>query len=193
MKTLLTGIFAMLITSVALASGNLKVNLATNDSELAVVEISNAEMVNYEIELFDEVGNKLYEMNTQAPRSELKKRYDFSNLEDGVYWYHVRTDNEEVSKKFSLSYGEIEVMDIRKTIDPYFHQDGENVKLSYLNYEKENVSLYIYDNRTLLKKVKLGNDLAIHKGLDLSQLNRGEYKIVLTNDFDIYEHRVVIN
>ena len=45
MKTLLTGIIAMLITSVALASGNLKVNIATNDSELAVVEISNVEMV----------------------------------------------------------------------------------------------------------------------------------------------------
>jgi hypothetical protein len=193
MKTLFVAILAMLAASVATASGNLKVNMANNENDLAIVEISNTEMVHYEIELLDEVGNTVYEMETEAPRNELKKRYDFSNLENGTYWYYVRIDGEEVSKKLSIEYGEAKVMDIRKTAEPYFHQDDNMIKLSYLNFENENIKLYIYDNNTLLEEASLGKDMAIHKALDLSALNSGEYKLVLTNEFNIYEHSVVID
>ncbi|WP_319499913.1 hypothetical protein [uncultured Draconibacterium sp.] len=193
MKTLFVGIFAMLITSVAMASGNLKVNMADSESDATVMKISNSEMVNYEIELHDAWGNQIYEMNTEIPRSEINKRYDFSNLENGTYWYSVKTGDEEIRKQLSINYGEVEVVDVRKTVDPYFHQEGDQVKFTYLNYESENIILYVYDNNTLLEEVNLGKDFTIHKMVNLSDLNAGEYDIVLTNEYDIYEHSVVID
>ncbi|WP_319479613.1 T9SS type A sorting domain-containing protein [uncultured Draconibacterium sp.] len=193
MKTLFVGIFAMLITSVAMASGNLKVNMADSDSEATVMNISNSEMVKYEIELQDAWGNQIYEMNTEIPRSEINKHYDLSNLENGTYWYSVKTGDEEIRKQLSINYGEVEVMDVRKTVDPYFHQEGDQVKFTYLNYESENIKLYVYDNNTLLEEVSLGKDFTIHKMVNLSDLNAGEYDIVLANDYNIYEHSVVID
>ncbi|QIA06852.1 hypothetical protein [Draconibacterium halophilum] len=193
MKTLFVGIFAMLITSVAMASGNLKVNMTDNESETTVMEITNAEVVNYEIELTDAWGNKIYEMNTEIPRGDFEKRYDLSGLENGTYWYFVRTGDEEVSKQLSVEYGDVEVMSMRKTVDPYFHQVGEKVNLTYLNYENEKINLYVYENSTLLKEISLGNEFTIHKRIDLSDLNPGEYSVVLTNEMDIYEESIVIN
>ncbi|AHW61893.1 hypothetical protein SAMN05444285_12222 [Draconibacterium orientale] len=193
MKTLFVGILAMFTVSVAMASGNLKVNMADSESEATVMKISNSEMVNYEIKLEDAWGNQIYEMNTEIPRSEINKRYDLSNLENGMYWYSVKTGDEEIRKQLSVNYGEVEVMDVRKTVDPYFYQDGDQIKLTYLNYESEDIRLYVYDNNTLLKEVALGKDFTIHKAIDFSDLNDGEYDVVLTNDYNIYENRVIIN
>ena len=194
MKTLFVGLMAMLSVSVAFASGNLKVNLASNNPEAAVVEITNSKMVNYEIGLFDQYGNKLYKMETKVPKSELKKRYDFSNLEDGVYWYTVKIDNEKVTKQLSIKNGAIEVIDVRKFVEPYIQHNAEHVDLSLLNYEKENVKLYVYDkNRTVLAETELGNDFSIHKRLDLSELRPGYYELVIANDYDVYQHSLRVD
>ncbi|WP_163324959.1 hypothetical protein [Draconibacterium mangrovi] len=192
MKTLFVGIIAMCVASVAMASGNLRVNMEANENEATVVEISSGEMVHFEIELTDEYGNSIYEMNSEVPRSEMEKRYDFSALDNGTYWYYVRTGDEEIRKQLSIEYGEVEVMDVRKTVEPYFFQEGDQIILSYLNFENENINLYVYENNTLLTEVALGKDFAIHKAIDLSKLNYGEYEVVLTNENDIYEHSVVI-
>ena len=183
----------MCVASVAMASGNLRVNMEANENEATVVEISSGEMVHFEIELTDEYGNSIYEMNSEVPRSEMEKRYDFSALDNGIYWYSVRTGDEEIRKQLSIEYGEVEVMDVRKTVDPYFFQEGDQIKLSYLNFENENINLYVYENNTLLTEVALGKDFAIHKAIDLSKLNYGVYEVVLTNENDIYEHSVVID
>ncbi|HYQ58132.1 MAG TPA: T9SS type A sorting domain-containing protein [Draconibacterium sp.] len=193
MKTLFVGLVATCLVSVAGATGNLKVDMAANETDVTVVEISTNQMVNYEIELFNELGDRVYEMKTEIPRSELKKKYDFSDLENGNYWYYVRTDKEQIRKKLAIEYGNVAVMEIRKTADPYFIRDGDMIKLSYLNFENEPIKLYVYDNYNLLEEVSLGEDLAINKAIDLSKLDRGEYNIVLTNEFNVYEHNVLID
>ena len=194
MKTTFLVMIATLAASVVMASGNLKVNLVSNDSQAALVEISNAKMVNYEIELTDEFGNQLYSMETEAPRSELKKRYDFSNLEDGTYWYSVKINDEQITKRLAIENGKVEVADIRKTVDPYFQQEGDMIKLSFLNFENENIKMYVYDeNDKLLTEANLGNGFSIHKGVNLADLNPGTYELVLTNDYEVFQHRIELD
>nr|WP_319510780.1 hypothetical protein [uncultured Draconibacterium sp.] len=193
MKTLFVGLFAMLVASVAMATGNLRVNMEAGEADATIVEISSGEMQYFEIELTDRYGNSIYQMDTEIPRAELEKRYDFSDLDDGTYWYYVRTGDEEISKQLTIEYGEVEVKDVRKTVDPYFHQEGDQIKLSYLNFENENIKLYVYENKTLLEEVALGKDFKIHKAIDLSDLNSGVYDVVLTNAINIYEYSVVID
>lgn len=194
MKTIFLVMIATLAANVAMASGNLKVNLATNESDAALVEITNTKMVNYEINLFDEYGNRLYSMETEAPRNEIKKRYDFSNLEDGDYWYTVKIDKEEITKRLSIENGQVEVADMRKSVEPYFHRDGDMIKLSFLNFENDNVKMYVYDeNNALLTEADLGNAFAIHRGVNLADLNPGIYDVVLANDYQVYQHRVELD
>jgi len=194
MKTIFVAAIAILATNVAMASGNLKVNLASNASESATVEITNSKMVNYEIQLLDEKNNLIYSMETEAPREALTKRYDFSQLEDGSYLYIVKTNNEKVMKHLELRGGEVAVIDIRKTLEPFIIQHDDMIKLSYLNFENENIKMYVYDqNHKLLSENELGNEFAINKGISLSNLNSGTYELVLTNEQDVFHHEVKID
>lgn len=189
MKTILVIIIATLVTNVAIASGNLKVNFATSATEETVVEISNTQLSDFEIEVKDVYGTELYSMKTEAPRDDFKKRYDFSELEDGIYIYSVKIDKEKVTKQFEIDGGEISVMNIRKDVEPVFHRDGDMIKLSALNFQQEDVRLYVYDsNMQLLNEADLGSDMAIHQAIDVSDLRYGNYSLVLANDVEVYEH-----
>jgi len=189
MKTIFLVMIAALVSSVAMADGNLKAELSANDSEAAVMEISTVEMVHFEIELINDRGLELYSMETDAPRSELTKRYDFSNLEDGNYWYSVLTNNERITKQLELKDGKVHVLDIRKTLDPHFQHEGDMIKMSFLNFEKENIKMYVYDeNNNLLEEADLGNEFAIHKGVNLSELYPGRYDLVIANDIETFQH-----
>lgn len=202
-KMIFTLAIAAFVVNAAHASGNLKVNLASNDVDLTVVEISNAivnsesisnaTMNKVEFEVIDSSGNNLYRMKTTKSSPDFNKRYDFSELEDGIYWYSVRMDKEEVTKKFAIDDGVVEVLDIRKTLEPYFVQDEDFLKISYLNYENENINLYVYDsNNSLLAEANLGRDFSINKAVRLSDLRYGDYAVVITNKNDVYEHQVAI-
>lgn len=194
LKKLFLGIFAILFASAAFASGNLQVNLLSNDTESAIVEISNAKMVNYEIKLVDEYGDRLYSMKTKAPQNELKKRYDLTALEDGVYWYTVKIDKEKITKQLEIKNGVVEVVDIRKSVEPYIQLKDNYVDLSMLNYGEEDIKIYVYDDRSsLIDKAELGNDFSIHKRVNLSELRPGSYDLVVANDYDVFHHNVMID
>ena len=134
---------------VVLASGNLKVNVVSNEADLTVVEISNFKMSNFEIEVTDEYGEYLYEMKTKAPVNEFKKRYDFSGLEDGIYWYSVKIDKEKITKKLEIENGKVDVLEISKVVEPFFVQHDDLLKFSILNFQQEDVKLFVYgpDNK----------------------------------------------
>jgi len=193
-KTILLVIIATFTAGAAFASGNLKVKLVSNERDAAVVEITNSKIADYEIQLFDENSNLIYSMETEAPIEDLTKRYNLSGLEDGNYLYIVKTNLEKVTKHLAIEDGQVHVMDIRKTLSPYIYQQDDLVKVSYLNFENENIKMYVYSqNGKLLSENELGNEFAIHKGIRLSDLNPGTYELVLANDYDVYNHFVEID
>ncbi len=198
MKTVKT-IFAMCVMLFAVGTvygsgaGGLKVNMNTNDAELTTVEISNLAVSAIEIDIRDAFGERLYSMKTEAPRSTLNKRYDFSQLEDGTYWYRVKVDKEATTKRLLVENGEITVVDIRKTIEPFYVMEDGMLKVTYMNPQLENIKLAVYDkNDQLVAEKHLGKAFAIHKAIDFSDVRFGAYDVVLVNEFDVFEHTVSV-
>lgn len=192
-KTIFAGLFMVLLSGVVIASGNLRVNIESKDADATLVEMSSTKMSNFEVGVTDSFGEKLYSSKLVAPAKSLKKRYDFSGLEDGVYWFKVKIDNETKTSKFEMKDGNVTVLDVRKSEEPTFIHKDEKLQLTYLNHQKEDVKVYVYDSkRTLLAKAELGDDFAIHRELDLSKLRYGNYEIVVTNDLDVYEHQISV-
>lgn len=194
-KKIFAVIFGLAISGAVLASeaGNLKVNMASSEAKATFVEISSTKVSNFEIEVMDAYGETLYEMKTEAPASGLNKRYDFSQLEDGVYSYSVKIDKERKVQTFEVDNGQITVINSRKSIDPYFKYENDMVKFSYLNPQGEDVKLYVYDNNNqLLAEAELGNAFSIQRAIDFSDKRWGDYSVVLTNDFDVHEFDVSI-
>ena len=193
MKTVVLFLVATLMAGGAMASGNLKVNFASNDADVTVVEITNAKLSDYEIEISDEYGYELYSMETIAPIGTLSKKYDFSGLDNGIYWYKVKTDKETKTSRIQVDNGTVEVLDIRKSVEPVFKMEDNKLKFSFLNFPEEDVKLYVYDaNNKVLAEEKLGNGFAINKAIDLSELVYGDYEVVIANDADIFSYQVSV-
>ena len=199
MKTL-KAIFATLIAvftvSAVSASGGLNVNVSDSETnaDVTVVDISTATMSTFEIEIMDIYGDNIYSMETEAPRNSLTKKYDFSAMENGEYWYSVKIDNEKILKKIKIEDGNAEVLNVRKTVEPHFKMDEKTLKISFLNPQLEKVKLYVYDeNNNLLMESNLGTDFSIHQAVSFSDLKYGDYDVVIANDLDVYEYNVSLN
>jgi predicted ATP-grasp superfamily ATP-dependent carboligase len=196
MKTVKTTLVVLIVSifgNLAFASGNLNVNFKKASADLTEVEISNTKVSNFEIELRDEFGDQLYKMKSVTPKNMLQKKYDFTGLDNGIYFYTVKIDKEKVTKTIEIKNDNVNVLNIRKSVEPYIAQAGETIKLSLLNPGNESIQLFVYDSSNqLLTEAKLGNEAAIHKMVDLSDLNKGSYSLVLANDVDIFEHNFSI-
>lgn len=188
--TLLVAVFTILATAV-FASGNLKVNMSKTNSKNALVEASNANFNKFVIELKDEFGEMIFSKETEV-QADYKKEYNFSRLGDGTYFLEINHGNEYLRKRFELKNGEVEVISQRKVVNPVFIQKGDEVKMSYLNFPHDEMSVYVYDDSDLLHEQKFKTEFAVHKSIDLSELRPGDYRIVFASGFDIFEHDVTV-
>jgi hypothetical protein len=184
---------AVLSTTFAFASGGLKVDMGTTENKVTPVEISSVRFSQFEIALTDEFGKSIYLDKTKAPVNKYKKNYNFENLEDGVYWFSVKVDNESTLNKLNVKDGKVTILEERKSVTPHFNEVDRMLKISFLNPQKENVKLFVYDRaKTLLAEASLGNEFAIHRAVDLSKLKFGDYEVVISNDMDIYEYQLTV-
>lgn len=187
MKIILALVVAGLTGSSAMASGNLKVNIASGSKEMAEVEISNVKMSIFEIDVKNEKGDVVFYKETKVPSTNYKRNYDFSRLDDGTYYFTVKIDNETTETKFEIDNGQVNVIDERKVVDPVFIVNNNQLKLSYLNFEQENSRLIVYDRfRNTVYEKDLKPEFVTQHGLDFSKAPRGNYEVVLSSGNEVH-------
>lgn len=133
-KTIFAALIAIITVNVAMASGagNLKVNMKSSVDDFTSVEISSAMVSHFEIEVTEAYGEEIYSMETTAPLSSYKKKYNFSELEDGTYWHSVKINKESTVNKFQVTNGNVEILEARKSIEPFFKFENNKLQISYL-------------------------------------------------------------
>lgn len=196
MKTIKTiSKLAMLFAFVAfantlMASGNLKVNILPLTSETAVVAISNTTASNFQISIENEKGETIYYKETGADNKDYRKVFDFSNLEDGDYKLTASIDGLTTERSFKIENKNIAVGKEKSNMEPYFAYKEGVLKLSYLNFSEENLSLNLYNNYDLVYSKNIGDKFNVNEGFDLSKLERGNYSVVLSTDNKSYTYNV---
>jgi hypothetical protein len=194
MKTVLAVIVAGLVGSSAMASGNLKVNIASGSKELAEVAISNVKISTFEIDVRNDKGEVVFYKETSSPATTYKRNYDFSRLEEGTYFFTVKIDNESTETKFNIEDGQVNVVEEKKMVDPVFVFANKQLKLSYLNFARENTSLIVYDSfRKTLYEKDLKSDFVTQHGIDFSKIPRGTYEVVLSSGNEVHSYDVFID
>ena len=192
--TILTVVLVGLFGTTAMASGNLRVNIAPGNNEMADVAISNLKMSTFKISVTDEYGDVIFNKETKSPANDYKRNYDFSRLEDGTYFFTVRVDNESTETKIDIDRGQIKIIEEKKRIDPVFLMDNKQLKLSYLNFGQENTNLYVYDKyRNLVYEKDLKSGFVTQHGIDFSKSPRGNYEVVLSSGNDVHSFDVFID
>lgn len=185
----------MLIAFVAfantlMATGNLKVNILPLTAEKAVVAISNASAANFQISIATENGEVVYFKETDADSKDFRKVFDFSNLEKGSYKLSVSVDNETTERSFKIDNKNIAVGKEKSILEPYFAYKNGVLKLSYLNFSEDNLSLNLYDTKDLIYSKEIGSKFNVTEGFDLSKLNKGAYSVVLSTENKSYTYKI---
>ncbi len=185
----------MLIAFVAfantlMATGNLKVNILPLTAEKAVVAISNTAAANFQINITNENGEVVYYKETAADSKDFRKVFDFSNLEKGDYNLSVTVNNETTERPFKIDSKNIAVGKEKSNLEPFFAFQNGVLKVSYLNFSEENLSLNFYDKDDLVYSKEIGNKFNVTEGFDLSKLRKGAYSVVLSTDNKSYSYNL---
>ena len=188
----LTMLFAFVaFANTLMASGNLKVNILPLTSETAVVAISNTSASNFQISIENEKGETIYYKETGAESKDYRKIFDFSNLETGDYKLTASIDGFTTERSFKINNKNIVAVGKEKSaMEPYFAYKNGVLKLSYLNFSEENLSLNFYDKNTLVYSKEIGDKFTVNEGFDLSKLDNGAYTVVLTANNKSYSYNV---
>jgi hypothetical protein len=192
-KTLskLTMLFAFVaFANTLMAGGNLKVNILPLTSEKAVVAISTVDAANLQISIENEKGETVYYKETDADNKDYRKVFDFSNLEKGDYKLSVSTNGLTSERTFSIDNENIAVGKEKSLIEPYFAYKEGVLKMSYLNFPEENLSLNFYTNDNLVYTKEIGKKFSVLEGFDLSKLEKGTYSVVLSTDSKSYSYNL---
>ena len=179
--------------NVALASGNLRVNILPLNSERAVVAISNTAESNFQISVENMNGELLYYKETTDGEKDYRKVFDFSRLDRGDYRLIVAVDGEKTERNFTIDSRNIAVGKAKSVVDPYFSFNDKQLKISYLNFDEANVNVYFYNRGELIYSKKVGKDFNVNTGFDLSKLNNGDYKVVLSTNDNSFAYDVRID
>jgi hypothetical protein len=195
MKTMLkiTFLFAFVaFTNALFAVGNLKINIIPVKAEKAVIAISTLSGSNFNITIADNHDNIVYYKENSDASENYRKVYDFSNLEDGIYYLTIVSNDLTAERQFNLSHGQITVGEEKTTLEPFFGYQGGILKCSYLNFEKDDVTLLFYKNNKQIYRKEIGRSFSIHHALDLSKLDKGTYQAVLSAGGKQFEYPIEI-
>ena len=190
----MTFLFAFVaFANILMAGGNLKVNIQPISAEKALVAISSLTESNLKITLEDEHGNIVYYREVAEPTGDYKKVYDFSALDAGQYKLSVESDNLTTERSFEIKNWKIEVGKEKTTLEPFFGFNNGLLRCSYLNFSQENLTLLFYGENQLLYTKEIGHDFSVTEALDLSKLDKGNYKAVLLSGNKDFSFPITIN
>lgn len=191
-RTLTMMLAIMMVVNVAMATGNLRVDILPLNAERAVVAISNSAESKFEISIENSAGEIVYYKETEGKMADYRKVYDFSKLEAGKYTLVVNIDGATSKRDFSIDSKSIQVGKMKNVVEPYFAFNNDILRVAYLNYPGENMDLLIYEGSNLIYNKALENTFSVNEGLNLSKLKTGNYQVVLATGDQVFDYTVEV-
>jgi len=152
-------------------------------NQIKLVKFTNAEKGS-SLLIKDENGLVLYRENINKDGPFLK-RFDFSNLPDGSYFFELDNEKEINILPFTTSKGMAHLEnEARKSISkPEVVIENEMVFISNKSSEKQNMDINVYyKGDDLAYKESIKNQETIARTYDFSTSMKGNYTIILTTE-----------
>jgi len=134
------------------------------------------------ISIYSESGEMMYIKKMKKGTASYQRVYDLSKVENGNYEVTLKYGKNMLKKTIKVNDGKVTVSQEKADLPPVFTEADNGLNLTYLNFEKSDISISVYDNkRQLIKTAKLGSEFSICKKLNLAALEKGEYNILLAS------------
>jgi hypothetical protein len=180
-KKCIVTMLAIAIAIIASATEKPKTNVQSLNANQVLVTVEANRATEMEISILDETGSIVYYKKTRKPLTRINKIYDVENLGNGNYSLELKVGNLVSERELTVTNSKIIVSKPREFSIPYFAFNGENLIISYLNFDNEKFRLEVYNDRRLVYKTKIENETPLNKGFDFSKLEAGNYQVVLNS------------
>jgi len=183
MKTIkfLSTVTAVVIVAISTAVEKPKMEVTPLSIDKAIVSVTNENPAFFEMSIEAENGDLVYYKLTENVSTGFQQTFDFKGLKKGKYLLNVKVDYTTVVRQFKVGYKGIIVGDSELRFDPFFTFENDKLKFSYLNFDEENYRMFLYKNGEKVYSKRIGKDISIQKGFDLSNLKDGNYRVVLSS------------
>jgi hypothetical protein len=193
MKTIgkvITAISLVIVANILFATGNLKVNILPVSADKAIFTVSSLCQGNFMMTVADSNGKIVFRDDNTGPAIDHLEEFNMYGLDHGNYKLTVVCGNITSERQFSISENDIRIGRERTLIQPFFSFKSGLLRCTYLNFPKENVSLYFLKNKQLLYSKELGKTFNVNEGMNLSMLESGNYEVILLAGAREYSFRV---
>ncbi|HKI89677.1 MAG TPA: T9SS type A sorting domain-containing protein, partial [Draconibacterium sp.] len=154
-----------------------KMNIvALNDSKAIVTAVTDP-LESSEISIVAENGEMVYFKRSKGAAG-FRSVFDLSALNNGMYTVKVKTGDASVKSEIEIDNGEVKVKPTKTAIEPYFSYDRKLSKVSYLNFDRKNISMLVYNGGELVFQADLGNDFTIQRAFDVSKMVDGKFRFI---------------
>lgn len=188
-KQFVLAIFALAFTLSASATKIPQMNIVALDGTKALFSALTDDSRSSEISISDESGKVVYYKENKAGTG-ISSVFNLEELEDGVYTFKVKTGTASARQEVAINNGQLEIQKTKTELEPYFALDGNTLRISYLNYDEQDVSLHIYNGSGMVYESGLGSPFVVQKGLNLADLKKGNYEVVLASGNEIYSYQL---
>ena len=193
MKTILQIILVIAFASFAdtlFAVGNLKVSILPVSAEKGFVSVSTLSKSNLGITVTDDKGEVLYSKGNIEPSDDFRSEFDFHELENGKYKVTAVGEDITTERLFRITDKGIKIGKEKTYLKPYFGYKDGILKYTFLNFQKENLTVNLLNKNQLLYDKEIGYNFIVSEGLDLSNLENGTYEVVLSVGNKEYSYKI---
>ncbi len=182
MKTILkvTTVLALVLnvaTGMAKAS---ELNLsAANETKSLVLTLDKAS-IDLTVRFMDTENHILYA--EKIKNGTVTKKFNLQSLENGLYYITATDANKIVLYTVQVKDESVNILGKDETVKPYFRKTKEKLFVNYLNLEKSEVSIKVYDeeNRVVFSEI-VTDEMIVEKAFNFEGAYAGNYSIIVSN------------
>ena len=183
-------VLAVFVVATSVATEFPKMNIEKTSEKKVLLTYEASSAFPLEISICSEEGKMLYYWKTNSPKNQISQLLNLQKYNCGTYNICLNYGGRSINRKLQLTENRIIIGPAQHYFEPFFEFENEQLKVSFLNMAQKNVYVNIFKEGECIAAVRLGNNMDIQKSLNFSKLEKGDYKVVLSDHFKDHNYWV---
>ena len=185
-------VVAFMFATVAGVANEPKLNLLSKGEAKSVVLTMEAPTKGVQVKLIDADYHIIY--SEKMSQGLFSKKLNMKQLADGTYFLSADDSMKSYNYTIVLEKGNIEIINSDEDVKPFFRRTKNMIFMNYLNLDKSELSIKIYDadNRIVFAQ-DVTDEMIIEKAFNFTDAYEGTYTVVVKSNSKTYTEEFVVN
>ncbi|WP_299324722.1 hypothetical protein [Maribacter sp. Asnod2-G09] len=187
-----TTVVAFMLATVAGMAREPKLNLLSAGKAKSVVLTMDASINGVQVKLMDSDLNVIY--SEKMTEGQFSKKLNLKDLVDGVYYLSADDNMTAYSYTIVLDNDNVKIVESDEEIKPFFRKTDNMIFMNYLNLDRADMSIKIYDteSRTVFTQ-EVADELIVEKAFNFTDAFPGTYTVTVKSAGKTYTEEFVVN